>query len=272
MSSTPKPTFVLVPGAWHNASVWDKVSAQLTERGYKCVAITLPSTTGDAAATFLDDVTAARTAIEAETASGNDVIVVVHSYGGLVGVSAVRGFTRKPHSGPASRNATEPHGNVIGVALMATGFAIEGMSMLDGNNGQPPPQWVINEETGFADIVVDARDMMYHDLPEDEGKQWVSKLEKQSVHALQKGGEHVYAGWQDVPCWYLVTEQDHALPPAMQEYLVKMVVDQGADVTQKGIQASHSPMLSRPDETGQFLMDAMEDMVKKDMSVVAAAN
>lgn len=266
------PTFVLVPGAWHNASVWDKVTAQLTERGCKSVAITLPSTTGDASASFLDDVNAARTAIEAETAQGNDVIVVVHSYGGLVGVSAVRGFTRKPHAGAASRNATAPHGNVIGVALMATGFAVEGMSMLDGNNGQPPPQWVINEETGFADIVVDARDMMYHDLPEDEGKDWVARLEKQSVQALQKGGEHVYAGWQDVPCWYLVTEEDHALPAAMQEYLVKMAVDQGADVTKKGVPSSHSPMLSRPDETVQFLMDAMDDMVKKDASASSDAN
>lgn len=251
----PAPTsFVLVPGAWHHASTWDKVSAILEAKGHRCAAVTLPSTQGNAAASFLDDVKATQAVIASETSQGNNVVVVVHSYGGLVGASAARGFTREPHGGAPA--AAAERGAVVGIALIATGFAIEGMALLDGTGGKPPPSWVINEDTGFADIVVDARDMMYHDLPEDEGNAMVASLGKQSVLALQKGGEHVYSGWMDVSCWYLLTEDHRALPAQIQEMAIKMGQDAGVDVVIKRIKTSHSPMLSRPDETAQFLLDA----------------
>jgi hypothetical protein len=54
------PTLVFIPGAWHQPSCYDKVIKLLEEEhNLKCIAITLPSTTGDPNATFKDDLDAA---------------------------------------------------------------------------------------------------------------------------------------------------------------------------------------------------------------------
>ncbi|TQS31867.1 hypothetical protein Golomagni_07841, partial [Golovinomyces magnicellulatus] len=237
------------------------VIEQLQPQGYKCVAVTLPSTTGDSSLGFKEDVVAARDAIKAETSQGRNVVVIVHSYGGLVGVSAAKGFTVKSHDDtPTSEEAI---GHVIGFCLIATGFAVTGMCMLDATGGKPPPQWIIDEEKGTANIVVDPIDMMYHDLSDDDGKVWAEKLEPQSIKALSTGGEYAYSAWQDAPVWYLVTVNDHALPAAAQQFFIKGAQDGGFDVTKKEIETSHSPMLGRPSETAAFIREAAEDMVSK---------
>jgi hypothetical protein len=137
------------------------------------------------------------------------------------------------------------------------------MSFLEAGGGKPPPQWVADTESGFATIVVDPREMMYHDLPEEEGNLWVSKLEKQSLKALSEGGEYAYAGWRDVPAWFLATVEDQALPFELQQYLIKLARDENADVVDRKVNSSHSPMLSQPKETAKFLKEAIADFVGK---------
>lgn len=39
--------------------------------------------------------------------------------------------------------------------------------------------------------------------------------------ALAEGGEHAYAGWKDVPVWYLATIEDKGLPFEAQRYFVQ---------------------------------------------------
>lgn len=252
-----KPTLIFVPGAWHRAETWNKVIAEVTSKGYKGIAVTLPSTLGNPDATFGQDVKAVQEVIRQETESGNNVVLVIHSYGGQVGNSAVKGFSRK------SEGRAEVKGNVIGLVMMATGFTVPGIDFLTAAGGTPPPSWVMNTETGFADIVVDARDMLYHDLPEEEGKEWVAKLTQHSLLSLTGDGEYAYAGWQDVPTWYLKTVEDHALPVALQEWTIQVARDAGADVTDRGMATSHSPMLSRPREVGEFIDEATQDFVSK---------
>lgn len=255
-----QPTLIFVPGAWHSSDTWAQVIAQLTPQGYKCIAVSLPSTM-DINAGFGDDVQAVQTAIQAETTNDKDVVLIVHSYGGQVGNSAIRGFAKQSHNGSPARG-DKNSGHVIGLAMMATGFTITGVGFLEGAGGKPPPQWVADTDTGLATIVVDARDMLYHDLPEEEGALWVSKLTQQSLKALAEGGEHAYAGWKDVPCWFLVTLEDHALPAHVQELFVQGAIDAGATVTLQKIAASHSPMLSKVEETAAFITSATDDFTR----------
>lgn len=250
-----KPTLVLVPGAWHIADTWEKVTSILEAQEYKCVRVDLPSTRGDPSATLLDDIEAVRTSITTEAKQGRDVVVVVHSYGGMVGASAVKGLTQHKQDASAS---TESHsGHVIGIAMVATGFVMTGVSFIDGFGGKPPDSWIMDPQSGFVIIVVDPRALFYHDLPVDEGNHWVQKLKKQSMKALVEGGEHAYSGWKDVPVWYLATTEDKALPFQAQKMFVAMAKDAGGDVTLREVESSHSPMLSKPQETADFLCEAM---------------
>jgi pimeloyl-ACP methyl ester carboxylesterase len=256
-----KPTLVFVPGAWHTAGTWSKTTALLSAQGYKCICITLPSTLGDPSATFLDDLTAVRDAIVGETTQGIDVVVVAHSYGGLLGSSAIKGLTRgraKPDSSPA----TTPTGHVIGLAMIATGYAKAGLCFIDATGGNPPPFWIRDESTGFAKLIVDTRELFYHDLPAEEGAAWVAKLTNQSLKPLFEGGEHVYSGWKEVPSWYLATMDDKAFPGEAQVMFAKMSNDDGGDITIREVMSSHSPMLSKPQETTEFILEAVKDFVK----------
>lgn len=245
-----KPTLIFVPGAWHKASTWDKVTPLVKAQGYKVICVTLPSTMGNPAITIKEDVDSVRDPIIAETAQGRDVVVVMHSYGGAVGASAIKGLTRsKPDALP------ENSGHVIGLAYMASGFCMTGVGFLEAMGGNPPPFWKL-DPSGFATLVVDARDLFYHDLPEDEGKFWVGKLQKQAQKPFTEGGEYYYAGWMDVPVWYLLTTDDHTHPVPIQQYIMQMGRDAGADVTVREIASSHSPMLSKPKETADFVLEA----------------
>jgi len=262
-----KPTIVLVAGSWHRAETWDKVDSFLEKEGHKCIPIGLQSSSSNASASILDDITAVRDAIVAETTQGRDVVVVVHSFGGVVGESAIKGLTR-PRKGSASVGKS---GHVIGLVMIATGFILTGMAFLDGSAGKPPPFWEITSD-GFAKLLgdeEDLRDLFYHDLPVEEGKEWVSKLTQQSVKALAEGREHTYAGWMDVPVWFLATTADHAFAKTMpsmspldiQTFFVKTAKDAGADVTMREIDASHSPMLSKPKETAEVILEAVAAFV-----------
>ncbi|VUC21289.1 unnamed protein product [Clonostachys rosea] len=242
-----KPTFILVIGAWHTADTWGKVVSGLATQGYKSTAVTLPTTLGSASANYTDDVLAVKEAIVAETSQGRNVVVVVHSYGGAVGSSALRDLTKA--SSPGS-------GVVIGFFMIATGFMLTGATFLDRVGGKPLPFWEEESDPGFALVCVPADDLFYHDLPKEEADYWVGRLQKHSTMAFTEGRDISYAGWKEVPVWYLVTTADKALPAEAQRAFIQEAIESGGDVTVREIDASHSPMLSKPDETVGIILEA----------------
>ncbi|ETN43020.1 uncharacterized protein HMPREF1541_02178 [Cyphellophora europaea CBS 101466] len=231
-------TIVFVPGAWHRPEIWSRVTSLLP---FKTVCPALPTTTGSG--TFKDDIDAVRAPIQAEIASGNNVVVVAHSYGSVPASSALRGLT----SGSP---------RVIGFIGIATGWATIGKSFNDAFEGKPPPIWEI--KNGLVELTIDPRELFYHDV--DDADQWVAKLDKQSAEAFD-GGEHVYPGWKEVPAWYLATIEDRALPFQAQMMFVRQAQAEG-DVTIREIAASHSPMLSKPKETADFIQEAVRAFQK----------
>ncbi|KAK8131843.1 hypothetical protein PG999_000016 [Apiospora kogelbergensis] len=258
------PTLVLIPGAWHKPACYDQIIDLLQgTHKLRCVAVTLPTTFGNRDATFKNDIDVVREAISKETSQGRDVVVVCHSYGGMVGNSAIKGLT-KPRdpvvksSGNKNKPSQPSKGYVVGHVLIASGFTMTGLAFMDLFLGHPPPFWRINNETGFAEFTADLRQLFYHDLPRDEGEYWVSQITPQTLKSLFEGGEFAYAGWQDVPVWYLGTIDDQANPVAAQRINVGFAREMGAHVEHRELPASHSPFLSLPEETVQILVDAVE--------------
>jgi pimeloyl-ACP methyl ester carboxylesterase len=249
------PTLVFVPGAWHRPTCYNKIIELLQNKHQiKCISITLPSTKGDPSATFKDDLDVAQSAIARETIQGRNVVIIAHSYGGIVGNSAVKGFTR-PHAHDSEHTSS---GYVVGIVLIASGFALTGLSFMDPLFGIPPPQWRINKDTGFAEIVKSPREVFYHDIPVDEANYWVSQLTPQSLKALFEGGEYTYSGWLDVPAWYIGTVEDRGLPVLLQRMQVGMAREMGGLVEHREMQTSHSPFLSQPDEVVGLLTEVIE--------------
>lgn len=249
-----QPTLVLIPGSWHRPTCYDKL-IELLEPRLRCVTVSLPSTSGNPKATFKDDLDAARTVVSAETSNGRNVVVIAHSYGGMVGNSVIKGFAKSKKS-PTSDGVSES-GYVIGLVLIASGFTLTGLSFMDPFFGHPPPAWRVNNETGYAELVTSPRELFYHDLPDDEAEYRVSQLVTQSLKALFEGGEYTYAGWQDVPSWYIGTVEDRGLPVLAQRMTVGMAREMGASVEHRELQTSHSPFLSQPALTARIIFEAV---------------
>jgi pimeloyl-ACP methyl ester carboxylesterase len=257
------PTLVFVPGAWHKPTCYDKIIKPLEEQHkLKCIRVTLPSTSGDPEATFKNDIDAAQDAISSETTQGRNVVVIAHSYGGMVGGSSIKGFA-KPRDTAATSSTSEQSqspdkGYVIGLILIASGFTFTGLAFMDPFFGHPPPSWRVNKETGYAEIVTPPRELFYHDVPEADAEYAVSQLTPQSLKSLFEGGEYAYAGWMDVPAWYIGTVEDRGLPVVAQRLNVGMAREMGCPVEHRELQTSHSPFLSQPEETVGILVEAVE--------------
>lgn len=250
------PTLVFIPGAWHNPICYEKIIKALQgHHKLKCVSVTLPTTAGNPAATFKDDLDVARDAISNETSRNRDVVVLAHSYGGIVGNSAIKDFT-KPRDSPPSPSTKR--GRVIGLVLIASGFTFTGYAFMDPFLGHPPPSWRVNNDTGYAELVASPREFFYHDLPADEAEFWVSQLRPQSLKALFEGAEFTYAGWKEVPVWYIGTIEDHGLPVVVQRMQVGMARAMGVSVEHRELQTSHSPFLSQPEATTRIILEAVE--------------
>jgi pimeloyl-ACP methyl ester carboxylesterase len=249
------PTLVFIPGAWHKPTCYDKIINILQKYKLKCISITLPSTLGNPEATFKDDLDITRNSISSEIGQGNNVVVIAHSYGGMVGNSAIKGFAKPKGTDEASSTSI---GHVIGLILIASGYTFTGLSFMDPFFGNPPPAWRVNNETGFAELVASPREFFYHDVPTEEVGHWIAQLTPQSLKSLFEGGEHSYAGWTDVPSWYIGTIEDQGLPVVVQRMAVAMAREMGAQVEHREMQTSHSPFLSKPEETAEIVLEAVE--------------
>ena len=207
VSSTPikpKPTFVLVSGAWHGIEYWAMVAAALKVQGYVVRPVALRTASPDPNLTFMDDLTAVRDVIREETKLlGRDVVVAAHSLGSVIGASAIKGFTAMtteeslaptnnghnqdagdgqattttitvaaPSFSIASQGQENGAGHVIGFVTIATGFLPAGTSFYEVLGGAPPHLWrfsskpkaMTTEEDDVGDDGVDSTTRIFATL------------------------------------------------------------------------------------------------------------
>lgn len=90
--ATPKPIIVLVPGAWHTPESFTPLITQLSLAGYPCIPVTTPSSGAHPGhASFAADVSAIRTVVTSLVSAGKEVILVMHSFGSVIGSESLAG-------------------------------------------------------------------------------------------------------------------------------------------------------------------------------------
>lgn len=74
------PTIVFVHGAWHSSASFDKVRKIIEPKGYRTVAVEMPSIGRSPPVTSLtEDIETIRNAVLAELNAGHDVVLNSHS-------------------------------------------------------------------------------------------------------------------------------------------------------------------------------------------------
>jgi pimeloyl-ACP methyl ester carboxylesterase len=229
MSMRALPTFLLVHGSWHGPWCWDLLRPALKRLGAASETVSLPSCgdTPEGLGTFFDD---AATVSEAAAAIPGEVVVVGHSYGGAVVCEA--SFGR----------------NVSSLVFLAAFMPDTGRSYVSYLPPGPLPPYVgLRDDGTFAVPEGQSRDAFYADCSTDIASWANDRLRLQPQAVL--GAPVTEASWRRLPSTYVVTTEDHALPPDFQ----RMFAAQAGDVRE--FASSHSPFLSRPDDLAELLVD-----------------
>ncbi|CEI62218.1 hypothetical protein FVEN_g10284 [Fusarium venenatum] len=248
--SSPKPRIVLAAGAWHLASCYDALREALHSRGWKTDSVDYPSVGAEPPTKGLDDDAAAlRSVIERLADDGEQIVLVVHSYGGLVGANAVKGL------GYHQRREQGLPGGVIMYVYMAAFVAPIGASIRQMFGGEFLP-WMRLEEGRVHPE--NPKEIFYHDVSGEALTKSLDTLKHQS--AVIFDGIVTNEPWHDIATMYFFCTEDKAIPIPIQEEMARRL---GPDALQYHCNASHSPFLSKVDETVKGLEYAAEEGVKK---------
>ncbi|KAH8175185.1 alpha/beta hydrolase family protein [Sarocladium implicatum] len=236
-----KPTVVFTPGAWHKPSCFDLVKKRLEPLGYPVVGITLPSVGAEPPnLNATDDALVLKDVLQQLTDRGADVVVVSHSYGGVVAGNALEGF------GAKQRAAAGKKGGVIMNAYI-TSFAVpKGASLVDLLPNHEYLPWMRRE--GNYVYPDTPEEIFYGDLTPEAQQKAIADLSWQSAPVFESPS--TYEPWNDIPSSYLVTDDDKAIVPPAQEGMVSLL---GPDAYVEHVNSSHSPFLSHPDVVADFI-------------------
>ena len=233
-----KPSIVLVHGAWADATSWQHVIPLLERDGYTVTAVQNTLTS------LPDDVATTKRVIDAQRGA---VIVVGHSYGGIVMTGAAAG----------NPNVQA----LIYIAAFAPDTG-ETLSALGAKYAASPLiKALVPDAVGF--LYIDREE--FHDVFAKD----VSIAEALIMAATQKpiasvAFEQVVdrVAWKTIPSWYLVSQEDQAISPELQRFMAKRM---GAETTE--IKASHVAFISHPSEVVKLIEAAAAVPVKLPLPV-----
>ncbi|CAI7677884.1 unnamed protein product [Penicillium pancosmium] len=243
--STPKPAILLIPGAWHQGEAWEPVTNILQGQGYYVEPVTLPSAGGPPSTSVADDAAYIRiNHLESLVAQGREVIIVMHSYGGVPGTESVKGLARKDIA------AQGKPGGVIALVYTAA-FMIAGGQTLAESLPSDSPSLINQTMDGDVTQPNDPRFHFYNDLDDETAAKYVDALVHHAMPSFITPS--TYEAYRDVPATYLFCERDEAIRPNFQR---EMVANAGDNVVRTYTCTSgHSPMLSVPEKVFEVIHD-----------------
>ena len=142
---SPNPVILFVHGAWHHPSCWEVIQKPLEQAGFPTRTATLASPGSPSPGAGLkEDVAAVRKDLdELVTGQGKDVVMVMHSYGGMAGGGAVKGLEKK------QREQSGEKGGVTACLFIASFLVPKGKGLL-GMFPDAPPYLVDHVSCGQA--------------------------------------------------------------------------------------------------------------------------
>ncbi|KAK3617316.1 hypothetical protein LTR22_026779 [Elasticomyces elasticus] len=249
-----QPTLVLVHGSWHCPEHFELLIPALSHHGYKIATASLPSTQSMdlPPRDLFDDTAAVRDAVLTELSRGNDVVVVAHSYGGCVTNNALEGLNRRARTAAGHKSA------VTAIVFLCAAPLPAGTTFLAALGGKPHPVHDFSKSKDFVEVGPPGPGYyFYNDLTPEASEKYSAMLRPQAW--VVSGQTTKYTAYVDIPSWYLFTEKDQVLPPPAQRGIVQAAESQGVKLKTASLESSHSPFLSMPEETTDFIVQAAKE-------------
>jgi pimeloyl-ACP methyl ester carboxylesterase len=217
---------VLVHGGFVDGSGWDGVHAILKKDGYKVAVVQNPTTS------LADDVAVTKRAIAAQD---GDVVLVGHSYGGVVITEAGN------------------HAKVKALVYIAA-FAPDKGESVSSLISNPPPGApvppILPPQDGY--LFLDKEKFRASFAADVDAKKAAFMADSQvpwGVAAL--AGAVAEPAWRSKPSWYLVAADDRMIPPPAQRSMAKRA---GSTVVETA--GSHAIYVSQPAAVAALIAQA----------------
>jgi pimeloyl-ACP methyl ester carboxylesterase len=236
MSTTEQPTIVLVHGAFAESASWNRVLQRLHGHGLPAVAVANPLRGLAEDAAYVRDVI---------NGIGRPVVLVGHSYGGMViteaaaGVEAVRSLVYVAAFAPAPGES----------ALLLSG-KFEGSTLASALVAYPV-------STGGNEVRI-ADDKYHHqfcaDLDAGEAALMAATQRPVTERALTDGLSVGEAAWSTRPSWFVIAEDDLNIPAEAVRFMAERASSRG---TREIAGASHAVAASQPGAVVASILDAV---------------
>ncbi|AWS48926.1 alpha/beta hydrolase [Streptosporangium sp. 'caverna'] len=233
--SEPKPTVVLVHGAWADSSGWAQVTSDLQAQGYQVLA---PPTLlrglredSEYLAAFLRDRTT------------GPVVLVGHSYGGAVITNAAR--SDKDVEALVYINAFVPDAGDSILGLLDPNHELDPADLFDFVQypGAPDGDYDLYlKQSVFPGTIANG-------IPARAAAAMAAAQRPVTLSALT--AESGAPAWKSLPSFYLLGTQDHIVPVALQSAMAK---NAGAKITR--VKAGHLPMITNPHTVEALIVKA----------------
>ena len=239
----PKPTIVLVHGAWADASSWNAVASELQSQGFTVLAppnlLRRVGIDAPYVASFL-----------AQRTSG-PVVLVGHSYGGFVITNAGTGGGDVRALVYVDAFAPE-EGETVFQILGGSGSALDvpdPTTVLDivGYPGAPE---------GDADAFLKP-DSVHTAFAQDlsEADRWLIVASQRPIALAANTTPSGPAAWKTLPSWAVVGTEDRVIPPDTQRHMASRA---GATITE--VAGSHVSMVSHPEVAIEAILAAVSSI------------
>ncbi|WP_217145159.1 alpha/beta fold hydrolase [Streptomyces sp. AC627_RSS907] len=226
-ATEPKPTVVLVHGAWADSSSWAPVMERLRKDGYpvRAIANPLQGLTSDTAY-----VSSYLSTIE------GPVVLVGHSYGGAV-----------------ITNAASSDPDVKALVYIAGFIPAKGETVGElAAKSSPPIPLVSTNVPGGTEVSIDPahfREAFAGDVAKTTAANLAAAQRPANLKAVTDAS--MAEAHQSIPSWSLITRQDKAIAPDLQRFMSNR-----AHAHTEEVNASHAVMISRPGVVTKVIEEA----------------
>ncbi|CAG9939376.1 unnamed protein product [Clonostachys rosea f. rosea IK726] len=242
MASAKSPVILVVPGAFGTPSGFDKLLPYLKDAGLSTHPGAYPSCNpaSPSTATCLGDITSLRDNVLLPLIKqSKDVVVLAHSYGGVVGGAAAKGLDKK------TRGAQGLSGSVIGLIYVAGNITLEGESLLEAVGGAYPPFIKTSKPAKGLALIEPAMEVLYNDCDASLAPELEASMQPHAHLAFET--KPTAPGWADDGFdgrrTYVRTTEDCCNPAFLQDqWLEKSKVKW--DVVD--FKTGHMPFISQP--------------------------
>lgn len=257
--ASEKPAVVIVHGAWHVPSSYDKLAAALRLAGYEVHVPRLTSMSGTKPpdGDLVSDTAQVRSCAEQLVEAGRAVVALMHSYGGQVGTNALHGLSSR------ARAKQGLAGGVSGLVYLCGFMLPEGWSAMDqaqsrGIEDANALALKLNLDGGGNCSMAAPREQLVNGVSDDaQAAAYVSTLVSWNLKCMTQPISH--CAWKEIPVMYIHTTYDKTLVLASQQLMVERVKESGLqDPLLVTVDTDHCPHLTATQE----VVDAFEKTVK----------